>query len=234
MSGEIVSNGSNEVSSGTNVMKISSLITSTVEEPQPLPQKPKKRNQSIPNMNPPPMQQSEDPPFDPNTNVIDIEIPISTHYDIHTEFNLPWLMEEKYGVGPTSLITSKWQADDNAGVAVDEDGDGADDDDEDDEEEESNTVVSNSVPPPTIGEDDFIVPDDPKKPSDDHAIVKLLGIQFDTKMTDSEKETLVLHALNKREAKNNQRLGKYDVYDHQKICSQILVEVKREVPEPSP
>lgn len=213
MTSQMETNWTNKNSSPANVMNISSLITSPTEESQLLVPKLKKKPQLILSTT----TQVEEPAFDPSTNVIDIEIPISTHYDIHTEFNFPWLMEEKYGIGPTSIMNSKWQADDNRGVAVDEDGadDGADDEEEDEEDEESSAIPAGNSTGPPVAEDDFIVPDDAKKSttSDDHAIVKLLGIQFDKKMTDLEKETLVLNALNKREAKNNQRLGKYDVYD---------------------
>lgn len=151
------------------------------------------------------------PVFDPNSQTVDLEIPISTHYDIHTEFNFPWLVQEKYGVslGGIKLRNANKQ---------DQDDDDVDDDEEEEEEagDEEEEVGEE--------EDDFI--DDSKAASaasaasvksynmvDDHQIVKLLGIQFDEEMSDSQKEALVLNALSKREAKNNQRLGKYDFDD---------------------
>lgn len=206
--------------STNSMMKISALISAPMED---VTSKPKKRasvsvatetippqattsttstTSQMPAAPALPVGPSEDI-FDPNSAVVDLTIPISTHYDIHTEFNYPWLMEEKYGVGPASLV-SKWAADDTAGVAVDEDGDGEADADEEDEEDEEEAQANTSV--------GALAPSAPSA-ADDHAIVKFLGVQFNSQMTDAEKEALVLSAINKREAKNNQRLGKYDVYD---------------------
>lgn len=126
--------------------------------------------------------------------IISIDIPLSTHNDIHSEHNFAKLVEEKYGINDTQAPLTKglWNFD-----ADDADGD---DDDEDEEEADldGDSGANNPITNDYEDEDD---------------IVKALQIKFTPGMSDMEKETLVLKEIHRRKMVNNKRIGKYDIDD---------------------
>lgn len=148
--------------------------------------------------------------------IVDIEIPLSTHNDVHHEHNFVKLVEEKYG---------RYDAGNNVPLARtswnDDDGEDEDDEDEDEEQEgeengereeeepdlESELHTANT--PSTINNN---TPTDSYYDDEDE-IVKALKIKFTAGMNDAEKESLVLKEIHRRKMVNNKRIGKYDVDD---------------------
>lgn len=126
--------------------------------------------------------------------IINIEIPLSTHNDIHSEHAFSRLVEEKYGADAqtTTINKSLWNYD----------GDDDDDDDEGDDdailETENNSNDNNNHQTVYDDEDE---------------IVKSLNIKFAPGLSDLEKEKIVLNEIHRRKMENNKRIGKYDVDD---------------------
>lgn len=129
--------------------------------------------------------------------IVSIDIPLSTHNDIHTEHNFSKLVEEKYGSNETQAPLAKglWNFDGD-----DQDGDYDDEEEEDADLDGETTGISNGIINNNEDEDE-----------DD--IVKALKIKFTPGMNDMEKESLVLKEIHRRKMVNNKRIGKYDIDD---------------------
>ena len=129
--------------------------------------------------------------------IIRIDIPLSTHNDVHTEHNFAKLVEEKYGQYETQAPFTKglWN--------FDGDGD-AEGDAEEDEEEEDDADLDGDTGPPSGAQTEYEEEDD---------IVKALQIKFTPGMSDTEKESLVLKEIHRQKMVNNKRIGKYDIDD---------------------
>lgn len=134
-----------------------------------------------------------------NQELIEVEIPISTHNDIHMEFNFQQLVQNQYDL--------------DSEINVPDENDQEDDQEPDQDDDDIEAGLNEGENNGEIDADILEADDIPIDNRDQHAIVKLLGIQFDRNMTDSEKEKLVLQELGKRKAENNRRIGKYDVDD---------------------
>lgn len=121
--------------------------------------------------------------------IINIEVPLSTHNDIHSEFIFSKLVEEKYGADaqPTTINKTLWNYDA--------------DEDEDEEDGDDDAILV-----PETNEQQTVY-------DDEDEIVKSLKIKFAPGLTDLEKEKIVLNEIHKRKMENNKRIGKYDVDD---------------------
>lgn len=153
--------------------------------------------------------------------IINIEIPLSTHNDVHHEFNFVKLVEEKYGRYDTTsnvpLARSSWNEDE---------GDDEDDEDEDEEQEEQEEQeqeheqevedvpeVEDEVSEIEPSTNNTVETTVDSYYDDEDEIVKALKIKFTPGMSDAEKESLVLKEIHRRKMVNNKRIGKYDVDD---------------------
>ncbi|TID14823.1 hypothetical protein CANINC_004494 [Pichia inconspicua] len=128
-------------------------------------------------------------PKEPIPAIINIEVPLSTHNDIHSEFIFSRLVEEKYGTDtqPTTINKSLWNYDA--------------DEDEDEEDGDDDAILE-----PETNDQQTVY-------DDEDEIVKSLKIKFAPGLSDIEKEKIVLNEIHKRKMENNKRIGKYDVYD---------------------
>ncbi|GAV30356.1 hypothetical protein PMKS-003867 [Pichia membranifaciens] len=137
--------------------------------------------------------------------IITIDIPLSTHNDVHMEHNFAKLVEEKYGQYETQAPFTKglWNFDGDGDAEGDEEGD-AEGDAEEDEEEEDDADLDGDTGPPSGAQTEYEEEDD---------IVKALQIKFTPGMSDTEKESLVLKEIHRRKMVNNKRIGKYDIDD---------------------
>lgn len=137
--------------------------------------------------------------------IITIDIPLSTHNDVHMEHNFAKLVEEKYGQYETQAPFTKglWNFDGDGDAEGDDEGD-AEGDVEEDEEEEEDADLDGETGPPSAAPNEYEEEDD---------IVKALQIKFTPGMSDMEKESLVLKEIHRRKMVNNKRIGKYDVDD---------------------
>jgi hypothetical protein len=184
--------------------------------------------------------EKERPEKENGSTIIDIEIPLSTHNDVHTEHNFAKMVEEKYGAQETASTKALWNFENDY---ADADGDY---DEEDEEEAEltplnnsnsvtpsnatpsiatpsnatpsnaipSNAIPSNAIPSNAIPSNaipNTVIQNDYEEEEDE--IVKALQIKFTPGMSDIEKETLVLREIHRRKMVNNKRIGKYDVDD---------------------
>lgn len=150
--------------------------------------------------------------------IVTIDIPLSTHNDIHTEHNFAKLVEEKYGCNynQSSLAKGLWNFD-----ADDAEGD----EDEEEEEEDADLDGEMTSLPKTIQnegadgdeeeeeEEEEDDEEEQKHQQEEDDIVKALKIKFTPGMSDMEKESLVLKEIHRRKMVNNKRIGKYDIDD---------------------
>jgi hypothetical protein len=139
--------------------------------------------------------------------IIDIEIPLSTHNDVHAEYNFSKLVEEKYGKydQSNSLAKNLWNFvddDDDGDADADADADADDDENEEEDADIDTGNITNNGPTETANSYD-----------DEDEIVRALKIKFKPGMSDVEKESLVLKEIHRRKMENNKRIGKYDVDD---------------------
>lgn len=137
--------------------------------------------------------------------IISIDLPLSTHNDVHTEYNFSKLVEEKYGYdSQTPLTKGLWNFE-------------GEDEEEEEEEADDDTELdglinkTNNVPKPDSTSDN----DNSKKQDheEEDEIVRALQIKFTPGMSDMEKENLVLKEIHRRKMVNNKRIGKYDIDD---------------------
>lgn len=133
--------------------------------------------------------------------IISIDIPLSTHNDVHMEHNFAKLVEEKYGQFETQAPFTKglWNFDGDGDAEGDEDAEG-----EEEEEDDDDADLEGDTGPPSATQDDY---------EDEDDIVKALQIKFTPGMSDMEKESLVLKEIHRRKMVNNKRIGKYDIDD---------------------
>jgi hypothetical protein len=137
--------------------------------------------------------------------IIDIEIPLSTHNDVHAEYNFSKLVEEKYGKydQSNSLAKNLWNfVDDEDDGDADADADADDDENEEEDADIDTGNITNNGPTEAANPYD-----------DEDEIVRALKIKFKPGMSDVEKESLVLKEIHRRKMENNKRIGKYDVDD---------------------
>lgn len=162
-------------------------------------------------------------PKDTPPTIINVEIPLSTHNDVHAEHSLAKLIEEKYGTSANNISKNLWNIDDE------EDEEGEEDDEvEDDEEEEEEDADLEDLLDDAVDEEEEEDEDEDEEANEEaevgddadtdanaeeDEIVRALKIKFTPGMSDAEKEKLVLKEIHRRKMVTNKRIGKYDTQD---------------------